>query len=90
MICINGAAAHLVHEGDLVIIIAYGLMGDEEARRYEPHVVFVDGANRIVDVGDEPGQVPVDSGLERSGLRHARLPLRRVAGLQGGGPRLSP
>ncbi len=68
VICINGAAAHLVHEGDLVIIIAYGLLGDAEARTYDPHVVFVDGANRIVDVGDEPGQVPPDSGLERSGL----------------------
>ena len=68
VICVNGAAAHLAHQGDLVIIIGYGLIGDEEARRYEPHVVFVDAANRIVDVGDEPGQVPVDSGLERSGL----------------------
>ena len=53
VICINGAAAHLVHEGDLVIIIAYGLIGDEEAHQYEPHVVFVDGANRVMDVCDE-------------------------------------
>ncbi len=68
VICINGAAAHLVHEGDLVIIIAYGLIGDEEAHQYEPHVVFVDGANRVMDVCDEPGRVPVDSGLEPSGL----------------------
>jgi len=68
VICINGAAAHLIHAGDMVIIIAYGLIGDTEARQYEPHVVFVDAANRIVEVGDEPGQVPPDSGLERSGL----------------------
>ncbi len=68
VICINGAAAHLVHEGDLVIIIAYGLIGDEEAHRYEPHVVFVDAANHVMDVCDEPGKVPVDSGLEPSGL----------------------
>lgn len=71
VICINGAAAHLVHEGDLVIIIAYGLMGDEEAHQYEPHVVFVDAANQVMDVCDEPGKVPGDSGLEPSGLRIA-------------------
>jgi len=68
VICINGAAAHLVHAGDMVIIIAYGLIGDSEARQYEPHVVFVDAANRIEEVSDEPGQVPLGSGLERSGL----------------------
>ena len=68
VICINGAAAHLVHEGDLVIIIAYGLIGDEEAHQYEPHVVFVDAANQVMDVCDEPGKVPGDSGLEPSGL----------------------
>lgn len=71
VMCINGAAAHLVHEGDLVIIIAYGLIGDEEAHQYEPHVVFVDAANQVMDVCDEPGKVPGDSGLEPSGLRIA-------------------
>jgi aspartate 1-decarboxylase len=44
---INGAAAHLVHTGDLVIIIAYGIVTDEEARTLKPRVVFVDDANRI-------------------------------------------
>ena len=68
VICINGAAAHLVHAGDLVIIIAYGLIGDDEARHYEPHVVFVDAANRVMEVGDEPGRVPAESGLEPSGV----------------------
>ncbi len=68
VICINGAAAQLVHAGDLIIVIAYGLIGDEEAHQYQPHVVFVDSANRIVDVCDEPGRVPADSGLQPSGL----------------------
>jgi len=68
VLCINGAAAHLVHAGDLVIVIGYGLIGDEEAHHYEPAVVFVDAQNRIVDVGDEPGKVPDGSGLLRSGL----------------------
>ena len=68
VVCINGAAAHHIHQGDLVIVIAYGLIGDEEARHYEPHVVFVDAQNRILDVCDEPGRVPAGSGLEASGL----------------------
>ncbi|MCK6209755.1 aspartate 1-decarboxylase [Georgenia sp. EYE_87] len=58
VLCINGAAAHLVHAGDLVILIAYGQLDDADARTYTPRVVFVDAENRIVDVGDEPGQVP--------------------------------
>jgi aspartate 1-decarboxylase len=47
VIGINGAAAHLVHSGDLVIIISYASMPDTEAKAYEPRVVFVDGANRV-------------------------------------------
>lgn len=56
-ICINGAAAHHVHAGDLVILIAYGRMNVADARTYAPRVVFVDAANAIVDVHAEPGQV---------------------------------
>ena len=51
VIGINGAAAHLVHPGDLVIIIAYGTMEDAEARGYRPRIVFVDADNRQVDLG---------------------------------------
>jgi aspartate 1-decarboxylase len=61
VIGINGAAAHLVHPGDLVIIIAYGVMEDAEARRLQPRVVFVDSANRRVDLGahsSDPAYVP--------------------------------
>jgi aspartate 1-decarboxylase len=50
---INGAAAHLVHTGDLVIIIAYGIVTDEEARTLKPRVVFVDDANRIQHSGHD-------------------------------------
>ena len=39
-ICVNGAAAHLVAPGDLVILIAYSQMSDAEARTYAPRVVF--------------------------------------------------
>ena len=66
VICINGAAAHLVHQGDLVIIIGYGMLSDQEARVFQPHVVFVDGDNRILDVGSKPGEAPAGAGLDRS------------------------
>ncbi|GAA1019532.1 MULTISPECIES: aspartate 1-decarboxylase [Amycolatopsis] len=60
---INGAAAHLVHPGDLVILIAYGQMDDAEARAYRPRVIFVDDYNRIVERGDDPAHAPDGSGL---------------------------
>jgi len=47
VIGINGAAARLVHEGDLVIIISYCTLTDAEARELRPKVVFVDTDNRI-------------------------------------------
>jgi len=46
-ICVNGAAAHLVNPGDLVIIAAYTWLDDAAARVHEPKVVFVDEQNRI-------------------------------------------
>ena len=67
-VCVNGAAAHLIHPGDVVILIAYGRLSDEEARTYEPHVVLVDERNRVVALGGDPGQVPDWSDLEPSGL----------------------
>ena len=69
-VCINGAAAHLVQPGDVVIIIAYGMLSDADARSYLPAVVHVDGENRIVELGDDPGQVPdlPDSQLRSSGV----------------------
>lgn len=47
-ICLNGAAARLVHKGDLVIIIAYCMMEDSEAKSFVPRVVHVDKDNRMV------------------------------------------
>ena len=47
MVCVNGAAAHQVHKGDLVIICAYAQMTPEEAESYEPTVVLVDEKNRV-------------------------------------------
>lgn len=39
-ICINGAAAHLVHVGDTVIIMAYAFMTEEEANTFKPSIIF--------------------------------------------------
>lgn len=49
-ICLNGAAARLVQPGDLVIIMSYCMVSDEEAQKFRPKVVFVDGDNRILQV----------------------------------------
>ena len=45
-ICMNGAAAHLIHVGDTVIIMAYALMTPEEAKAFKPAIVFPEN-NRI-------------------------------------------
>nr|WP_157460456.1 MULTISPECIES: aspartate 1-decarboxylase [Deinococcus] len=50
VIGINGAAAHLMRPGDLVIIAAYGNFTEDEARRLEPRVVHVDERNRQLDL----------------------------------------
>jgi aspartate 1-decarboxylase len=60
---INGAAAHLVHPGDVVILIAYGQMDTTEAHELRPNVVFVDAENRIVRTGTDPAEAVPGSGL---------------------------
>lgn len=45
-ICINGAAAHLVHPGDLIIICAYAQFEERELADFRPLVVHVDERNR--------------------------------------------
>ncbi len=52
-VCINGAAARLVHQGDTVIILTYRTMTDAEARSHRPKLVYVDENNRIVRVAEE-------------------------------------
>ncbi len=55
VICLNGAAARLVQEGDVVIIISYGLYSDEEAKQHQPKVAIMDEKNRIIEMlGTEP------------------------------------
>jgi aspartate 1-decarboxylase len=56
IIGINGAAAHLVHPDDLVIIMSYAMMDDAEARALKPTIVHVDGENRIVKIGNDAAE----------------------------------
>jgi aspartate 1-decarboxylase len=48
-ICLNGAAARLVAKGDIVIILSYHVVADNEAVTATPRLVYVDSENRIVD-----------------------------------------
>lgn len=48
IICLNGAAARCVSEGDKIIIMAYAQMTPEEAKDHKPTVIFVDEDNKIV------------------------------------------
>ena len=57
-ICLNGAAARLVHTGDRVILITYADYSAEELASYVPRVVHVDGSNRMV--GEEAARAAAD------------------------------
>ena len=48
-ICINGAAAHLIKKGHLVIIVAYCVLNESEVQSHNPVIVHVDEQNRIAD-----------------------------------------
>ena len=66
VIGINGAAAHLVHPGDLVIIMSYAVLTDAEARALKPRVVHVDEHNRVVKLGNDPAE-PVPGSTQKRG-----------------------
>ena len=49
VVCLNGAAAHKANVGDVIIIISYASMDFEEAKSFEPNVIFPDTAtNKLV------------------------------------------
>ena len=67
VIGINGAAAHLVGVGDLVILMTYAQMTTAEALDFVPTVVHVDAGNKIVHLGSDPAEA-VTEGLLRPAL----------------------
>jgi len=52
-ICINGAAAHLVHPGDLVILITYEGIPSDNVSEHLPTIVHVNAQNEVVDISQE-------------------------------------
>ena len=48
IVCLNGAAARKAQVGDIIIIIAYALMTPEEAKAFEPKVIFPDTATNLL------------------------------------------
>lgn len=64
VIGINGAAAHLVHPGDLVIILTYRTVEESRLGEHIPRVVHVDGDNRIVALGADPSE-PVPGAVDQ-------------------------
>jgi aspartate 1-decarboxylase len=58
-ICINGAAAHRIKKGEVVIIATFAWMDEKEAMQHEPAVVFVDSRNRIREERGELRSVSV-------------------------------
>lgn len=47
IVCVNGAGAHLIKPGDVVIVATYATMKDKDARRFKPLVILVEAGNRI-------------------------------------------
>jgi aspartate 1-decarboxylase len=72
VIGINGAAAHLVHPDDLVIIMSYAMFDDADARIVVPTVVHVDETNRVVKIGNDPAEPVPGSDQVRGDLVGAR------------------
>lgn len=58
VIGINGAAAHLIHPGDLVILATFVDLDDAEAREHDPTAVFVDEHNRVKELRPEIVSIP--------------------------------
>jgi len=54
IICLNGAAARWAVPGDKIIIIAYCLIDDAQARSWKPKIVLLDEKNKITEVLSEP------------------------------------
>lgn len=58
IISVNGAAAHKANPGDLVIVATYAMYSELELQKFQPELVYVDAANRIVD---KRRQIPVQA-----------------------------
>ena len=57
-VCLNGAAARLVHTGDRVIVVSYGVYSESELAGHAPRVVHVGERNEILRVDSDPSALP--------------------------------
>jgi aspartate 1-decarboxylase len=69
MICPNGAAAHLIHPGDLVIIVCYEGVDEDRLPTHRPNIVHVDRDNRIVDLARSDAELTQSIAAREEGLR---------------------
>ena len=67
--CLNGAAARLGQKGDVIIVIAYGICSDAEARALRPRVVLVDENNRPIETQDAPPPFADDAAFDDEELQ---------------------
>ena len=56
IVSVNGAAARKVAPGDLLIVVSYGVLTEDEVRYFQPRLVYVDARNRILS---ERAAIPV-------------------------------
>lgn len=62
VICVNGAAARLVQAGDIIIIISYALVSEEELSVHQPKIAIMNEKNEIVElIGEEPEKTIIPS-----------------------------
>ncbi|MFA8438029.1 aspartate 1-decarboxylase [Pueribacillus sp. YX66] len=61
VICVNGAAARLVQEGDVIIIISYALVSEEEVKNFSPKVAIMNEENKIVEMIDHEPEATIIS-----------------------------
>lgn len=50
IICVNGAAARLIHQNETIIILAYSIMDEKEVENHKPNIVFVNEKNQITSI----------------------------------------
>ena len=82
---INGAAAHLVHAGDTVVLLTYAEMTPDEARSYRPAVVHVNDRNSIIRVATDPA-APAVGGPAVASSTSLRSAVEKPAALAWCGP----
>jgi aspartate 1-decarboxylase len=70
--CVNGAGAHLIKKGDLVIIATFFVLTDKKARKHRPTVILLDKKNRPKAAGEEAAPLPPEEAKPKKGRKKAK------------------